>query len=61
MNAKRYIEAGNPHRLLTPGPVLLITAGDGSDDNIFSVAWSMPLRKAPPMAAILSGKGHYTH
>ncbi|MBD3180350.1 MAG: hypothetical protein GF417_12670 [Candidatus Latescibacteria bacterium] len=61
MKKKDYIEVGNPHRLLTPGPVLLITAGDGSEDNIFSVAWSTPLRKEPPMAAILSGKGHYTY
>lgn len=61
MNKHRYIETDSPHRLLTPGPVLLITAGDGNDDNIFSVAWSMPLRKDPPMAAILSGKGHHSY
>ncbi len=62
MNAKKgYIEAGNPHRLLTPGPVVMITAGDEDNDNIFSVAWATPLRKDPPMAAILSGKGHYSY
>ncbi|HMA77343.1 MAG TPA: flavin reductase family protein [Candidatus Krumholzibacteriaceae bacterium] len=61
MSGNKYIETANPHRLLTPGSVLLITAGDGKDDNIFSVAWNMPLRKKPPMVAILSGKGHYTY
>lgn len=55
-----FVETDKPHRLITPGPVLLVSAGNGSDDNLFSVAWSMALRKDPPMAAILSGKGHYS-
>jgi flavin reductase (DIM6/NTAB) family NADH-FMN oxidoreductase RutF len=61
MKNEEYIQVKNPHRLLTPGPVLLITSGDQSGDNVFSVAWGMPLRKDPPMAAILSGKGHYSY
>jgi flavin reductase (DIM6/NTAB) family NADH-FMN oxidoreductase RutF len=61
MADNEYVEVSNPHRLLTPGLVLLITSGDGEDDNIFSVAWNMPLRKSPPMVAILSGKGHYSY
>lgn len=56
----RFVEVDSPHRLVTPGPVLLVTVGDGSDDNLFSVAWNMALRKTPPMVAILSGKGHYS-
>jgi len=55
-----FAAVDSPHRLITPGPVLLVSVGDGSDDNVFSVAWSMALRKAPPMVAILSGKGHYS-
>ncbi len=58
--SENFVEVDNAHRLITPGPVLLVSAGTGSDDNLFSVAWSMALRKAPPMVAILSGKGHYS-
>ncbi len=61
MTENEYVEVQNPHRLLTPGPVVLITVGNGEEDTIFSVAWTMPLRKEPPMAAILSGKGHYSY
>lgn len=56
-----YIKVEQPHRLLTPGSVILISTGNGKRDNIFSVAWNMPLKKDPPLVAILSGKGHYSY
>lgn len=58
---KNFVSVDNPHRLLTPGCVTLISVGDGRDKNIFPVAWTMPLRKAPPMLAILSGKSHFSY
>ncbi len=61
MSEQNYMKVNNPHRLLTPGSVVLISVGDGEDDNFFPVAWNMPLRKSPPMVAILSGKRHYSY
>lgn len=61
MASKQYREIENPHRLITPGSVALISVGNGSKDNLFPVAWNMPLRKDPPMVAILSGKRHYSY
>lgn len=48
------------YRLINPGPVLLVSVGDGADDNLFSVTWCMPARKDPPMVALLSGKRHHS-
>ncbi|MFP4546618.1 MAG: flavin reductase family protein [Fidelibacterota bacterium] len=61
MTSKQYLEIENPHRLITPGSVAVISVGNGRKDNLFSVAWNMPLRKEPPMVAILAGKGHYSY
>ena len=58
---KDYINVSHPHRLLTPGCVVLISVGNGQDDNLFPIAWNMPVRKDPPMVAILSGKRHYSY
>jgi len=49
------------YRLLNPGSVLMVTVGDGERDNIFAVTWNMPVRKDPPMAAILSGRRHHSY
>ncbi|MCP4715402.1 MAG: flavin reductase family protein [Deltaproteobacteria bacterium] len=53
--------APNAYRLLNPGAVALISVGDGSADNLFSVTWNMPMRRDPGMVAILSGKRHYSY
>lgn len=49
------------YKLLNPGCVVLVSTGDGERDNLFAVTWNMPLRKNPPMLAILSGKGHFSY
>jgi flavin reductase (DIM6/NTAB) family NADH-FMN oxidoreductase RutF len=49
------------YRLLNPGCVVLISVGDGTQDNLFPVTWNMPVRKEPGMVAILSGKRHYSY
>ena len=51
----------NAYRLLNPGCLVLVSVGDGEADNLFPVAWNMPLRKDPPMVGLLSGKGHYSY
>jgi flavin reductase (DIM6/NTAB) family NADH-FMN oxidoreductase RutF len=47
--------------LLNPGPVTLVSVSDGGRDNLFAVTWAMPVRKDPPMVAILSGKRHFSY
>lgn len=61
MSNNNYINVDQPHRLLTPGSVTLISVGNGEEDNLFAVAWTMALRKEPPMVAIESGKSHYSY
>jgi flavin reductase (DIM6/NTAB) family NADH-FMN oxidoreductase RutF len=51
----------NAYRLLNPGPVVLISVGDGETDNLFAVTWNMPVRKDPGMMALLSGKKHHSY
>ncbi len=51
----------NAYRLVNPGPVVLITVGDGEADNLFAVTWNMPIRKDPGMVAFLSGKRHHSY
>lgn len=53
--------AGQAYRLLNPGCVVLVTVGDGTTDNIFSVTWNMPVAKSPGRVALLSGKGHFSY
>jgi len=49
------------YRLVNTGCVMLVSVGDGENDNLFAVTWNMPVRKSPGMVAILSGKGHYSY
>jgi flavin reductase (DIM6/NTAB) family NADH-FMN oxidoreductase RutF len=59
---KRPIESlSKTYRILNPGSVVLISVGDGERDNLFPVTWNMPVRDDPPMAAILSGKDHFSY
>ena len=61
MKKKRVEPIANTTQLINHGPVVLISVGDGNKDNLFTVAWNMPLRKEPPMVAIESGKSHYSY
>ncbi len=48
-------------RLINHGPCVLVSVGDKERDNLFTVAWNMPIRKSPPMVAIESGKSHFSY
>lgn len=48
-------------RLINHGPCVIISVGDTVKDNLFTVAWNMPVRKEPPLVAIESGKSHYSY
>ncbi|MCK5690154.1 flavin reductase family protein, partial [Myxococcota bacterium] len=50
----------NAYRLLNPGVVVLVSVGDDKADNLFSVAWNMPLKRDPALVALLIGKRHYS-
>jgi len=58
---KRVVPAASATRLINHGPVVVISVGDGRKDNLFTVAWNMPVRKDPPLVAIESGKSHYSY
>ena len=59
---KVHIESlSDATRLINHGPCVLITVGDSLRDNLFTVAWNMPIRKNPPMVAIESGKSHFSY
>ena len=48
------------YRLLNPGGVVLISVGDGQRDNLFPVAWNMPVCDDPPVCAVLSSRDHFS-
>lgn len=58
---KTRIDTKVAYRLINPGCVVLVGVGDGSSDNLFTVAWNMPARKDPPKLALLSGKRHFSY
>ena len=47
MLEKKNIDLAKAYRLINPGCVFLVSVGDGQRDNLFSVAWNMPLAKDP--------------
>jgi len=49
------------YRLLNPGSCVIVSVGDGEADNLFAVTWNMPVRKDPPMLALVSGKRHHSY
>lgn len=49
------------YRVLNPGCVVIVSVGDGTADNLFAVTWNMPVRKDPPLVAMVSGKGHHSY
>ena len=61
MNKAEVKPLGNAYRLLNPGSVVLVSVGDGKRDNLFPVTWNTPVRQDPPMAAIVSGKRHFSY
>lgn len=48
-------------RLINHGPCVVISVGDGVKDNLFTVAWNMPVKKNPPLVAIESSKSHCSY
>ena len=61
MDKVRIDPLSSATRLVNHGPCVLISVGDKNRDNLFTVAWNMPVRKDPPLIAIESGKGHFSY
>ena len=55
------IDLAGAYRVLNPGSVVLVSVGDESGDNLLAITWNMPVRKDPPMAALLVGKRHHSY
>ncbi len=49
---KQQIAAGHIHRLLAPGPVVLVTAYGRGQSDITTAAWIVPLSGDPPLVGV---------
>ncbi|HHX65170.1 MAG TPA: flavin reductase family protein [Chloroflexi bacterium] len=58
---KREIPLTQSHRLLTPGPVVLLTTQYKGQVNVMSVAWVAPAGLQPPLVTIAIHPSAYTH
>ena len=57
---KKTIPLGEATRIINHGPCVLISAADNERDNLFTVAWNMPLKKSPALVAFESATSHFT-
>jgi len=57
---KLPVELAHAYHLLNPGGVVLVSVSDGQRDNLFPVAWNMPLCDDPPVACVLSSRDHFS-
>lgn len=57
---KHAVDLAQAYRLINPGPVALITVGDGAEDNLFAAQWVAPARVSPPLLSVLVGKDHFS-
>jgi flavin reductase (DIM6/NTAB) family NADH-FMN oxidoreductase RutF len=58
---KISIQLSEATRLINHGPCVLVSVGDGISDNLFTVAWNMPVSKDPAMIAIESSMSHFSY
>ena len=57
---KKPVKLEESVRLINHGPCVLVSVGDSDADNLFTVAWNMPVRKNPPHIAIESSMSHHS-
>jgi flavin reductase (DIM6/NTAB) family NADH-FMN oxidoreductase RutF len=48
-------------RFINYGPVVLVTASNGSRDNIVTLAWVTPVSVSPPLVGIYVSSKRYSH
>ncbi len=59
--AKVDIDLTRATRLLTPGPVTLLTAHYRGKKNVMAAGWVTPVSSNPPMVMVAVFPGRYTH
>jgi flavin reductase (DIM6/NTAB) family NADH-FMN oxidoreductase RutF len=58
---KKNIQLSEASRLINHGPCVLVSVGDDKRDNLFTVAWNMPVSKDPAKVAIESSMSHFSY
>ncbi len=59
--AKVDVSLARALRLLTPGPVTLLTAQYRGKKNVMAAGWAMPISSNPPMVAVAIHPSRYTY
>ena len=58
---KRALEVRQAHRLLSPGPVTLLSSQYRGQPNIMTVAWAAPVSLDPPLVGVAIQPTRLTH
>lgn len=59
--AKRALDLRQAHRLLSPGPVTLLTSQYRGQPNVMAVAWAAPMSLDPPLIGVAIHPSRLTH
>ena len=58
---KRALDLRQAHRLLSPGPVTLLSSQYRGQPNLMAVAWAAPLSLDPPLVGVAIHPARLTH
>lgn len=58
---KRPLDLRQTHRLLSPGPVTLLTTQYRGQPNVMTAAWLLPASLEPPLVGVAIYPGRLTH
>ena len=58
---KKEIPLKNAYRLITSGPLVLVSSSYKGKDNVIAIAWTMPYDFDPPKIALEIGEGHLSY
>ena len=58
---KKEIPLSKAYRMITPGPLVLVSSSYRGKDNIMAASWTMPLDFDPPKIIVEIGEGHLSY
>jgi flavin reductase (DIM6/NTAB) family NADH-FMN oxidoreductase RutF len=58
---KRPLDLRQAHRLLSPGPVMLLSSQYKGQPNLMTVAWAAPISLDPPLVGVAIHPARLTH